>query len=155
MKRRNFIKMASMSALSLTGLERLAKAMVDFDLAAVVICPDEGGNYLCSSSYHCGDNEDAFECKASLFACDRFTCNPQSGDFNCRDTFGCPTRFACEGIDPPGDAQFNCKNFGGCTPNTNFWCHDFACTNYTTPSPPPPPPYPPPQIFTCSDPYTY
>lgn len=145
MKRRKFIKMASVGALSLTGLERLAKAMVDFDRlspSAVVICPDGEGDYLCSSSsYKCGDNEDAFECEASLFACNRFTCNPQGGDFNCKDSFGCPKLFACEGIDPPGNAQFNCKIFGSCTPNTNFWCDDFACGNYTTtPSPPPQPP---------------
>lgn len=136
MKRRELMKMAGIGALSLTGLDRLAKAMAAFDELSkeVAICPDGEGMYLCprTPTFKCGDNEDAFECEASHFVCGNFVCNPQSGDFNCvADFWGCAGVFRCEGVDPPGNSQFNCRNFAGCIPNVSFWCEDFACNNYT------------------------
>ena len=155
MKRRKFLTISGLNLLSLTGLNRLIESMSIINPAAIGVCPATlDTSFMCygSTSYKCGDNEDAFVCEADLFACKRFVCNPQRGDFNCIHAFGCTDIFRCEGIDPPNDAQFNCKEaFSGCKPNTNFVCDDFACDNYTTPpSPPPPPPCDPPSVFTCA-----
>lgn len=136
MKRRKMLKITGLSALSLTGLDRLARAMVTPN--RVVMCPIilsseyQCDNFSCSPAHHCGDDELAFNCTVK-YTCANHVCNPQNGDFTCGNSYtGClgDNDFSCTGVDTGvDDYQFNCSNaFNGCAGTTSdFRCDDFIC----------------------------
>jgi len=136
MKRRNFIKVAGVSAISLMGLERLAQAMAASEPLAIarpVECPEFEGSFSCTGSvpYECEN----FQCGNGIQQ--TFRCNPtdRGESFRCIVSFhGCntPGDFYCEGVDPDV-SQFRCSGeFAGCYGQGGFFrCDDFTCeTNY-------------------------
>ncbi len=135
MKRREMLRMAGLGALSLTGLERLARAMVSPN--RVIACPLSSvyqcDNYSCSPTFYCGDDETAFNCTVQ-FTCGNHRCSePMDGDFTCGNSYtGClgDNDFSCTGVDDGADNyQFNCSNaFNGCDgERADFRCDDFIC----------------------------
>jgi len=137
MTRRELFRIIGTGAVSLTGLNRLVKAMVTPE--RIVICPIllagsefRCDDYSCSPAFHCGDDEIAFECTVE-FTCGNHVCNPTDGDFTCGNSYtGClnDKDFSCTGVDPGADNyQFNCSNaFNGCAGETSdFRCDDFIC----------------------------
>lgn len=131
MKRRELFKVAGIGAFSLTGLERLAKAMT---WSEYVIACAEGVDDRCrSETFVCGDNEQVFICER--FSCRYFRCEEgtdEEGDFVCRmDYVGCnsPGVFRCVDRDEGDNPQFVCQgNFDGCAGDEGvFACEDFRC----------------------------
>jgi len=145
MKRRKILKLLGITSLSLTGLERLAKAVVRSEkegaplavpkvpICAVAATPSPAATYLCeTTTFVCGDNETSYVCDTNgPFGCGYFRCQPTEGDFNCSTSYtGCqsPGDFWCQGSDPQGE-QFNCSlDFDGCAgEDAVFRCDDFNC----------------------------
>lgn len=144
MKRRKILKILGFTGLSLTGFERLVRAVVYSEregaplavpICAVVTNPSPAATYLChDTTFTCGDSEDerSYVCDTNgPFGCGYFNCQPTRGDFNCSTSYtGCqsPGDFGCRGSDPE-DEQFNCSlDFDGCAgEDAVFGCDDFRC----------------------------
>lgn len=156
MKRREILKALGIGALSLTGIERLAKAMATpipesskpCELtASAVVCvvsasTDDGysGNLssctldICPVQYVCNGGATNHYCTGYVCTANN-TCNvqPPTGDFRCDNYYvgcnGTTAQFQCLGVDPgTNDAQFVCvANFTGCSGGGVFDCDDFKC----------------------------
>lgn len=154
MKRREILKALGIGALSLTGIERLAKAMAtpgptsvecsEVEVVCVVSASTGGEFYLssctndvCPNLFRCNGGVTNFYCDSSFNCVIQHTCDPQAarGDFRCNNLFTCGLgrttgTFTCAGGIDPGlnDAQFVCfGSFSGCHGQRPFFCSDFKC----------------------------
>lgn len=154
-KRREFMKMASMGVMGisgLVGLERLAKALTSEPSSGSVVicvasatsgyaeCEADNNNVTCYGvdpyglAFSCTGN---YTCN-SKFTCEDYSCIQQgNGDFECKSTFRCAinqtgSQFHCDGSDLIG-YQFKCTTPFSCFPNgqgtgtQRFYCDDFYC----------------------------
>lgn len=136
MKRRELFKVMVVGAFSLTGLERLVKAMASSEHLlplTIIACPEGFDDRCQQQQFTCGDDEPQYVCE--LFSCRYFRCEETNdeGDFACRaDYIGCNSRgtFRCVGRDDGDNPQFACEgNFDGCAGDEGvFECQDFRCS---------------------------
>lgn len=153
MKRREILKKLGIGALSLAGIERLAKAMGKPEPSSIDVCEDgvavacvvsasPGGEFnlssctndVCPNVFRCNGGATNFYCDSSFNCVVQHTCDPtpNAGDFRCNNFFTCGVGatgvFRCLGSDPGNDAQFLCIGaFHGCYEASTFDCDDFRC----------------------------